>query len=134
MYYSKISYNFIEIITGDSDKEGHYYRFFSKLVTSPIPFPLQISFHLPAQFKLPVPRTFLHPFLHIFAAVLCNNSCNLTKQFRGCTFKHLAYLGSPKESLFAIHCLFCVAVQLVVILLNLAVVSVFDCLIRFCKG
>lgn len=129
MYYSKIFYNFIEIITGDSDKEGHYYRFFSKLVTSPIPFPLQISFHLPAQFKLPVPWGFLHPFLHIFETIICNNSGNLTEQFRGCAFKHLSDFVGSEESLFAIHCLFCVAVQLVVILLNLIVISIFDYLV-----
>ena len=46
----------------------------------------------------------------------------------------LLHLCSPKESLFAIHCLFCVPVQLMVILLNLAVISIFDCLVRVCKS
>ena len=66
--------------------------------------------------------------------MFCDNSGNLTKQFRGGTFKHLAYLSSSEKVLFAIHCLFCVSVQRMVILLNLTVISVFDCLIWICKS
>lgn len=51
-----------------------------KLLPLPFALPLQQSFRLPPHFKLPVPRAFLHPFLHIFETVFCNNSCNFTKQ------------------------------------------------------
>ena len=36
--------------------------------------------------------------------------------------------------LFTVGCLFCVAVQLMIIIFNLAVISVFDCLVRVCKS
>jgi len=42
--------------------------------------------------------------------------------------------SSSEKLLFTVGCLFCVAVQLMVIIFNLAVISVFHCLIRFCKG
>ena len=129
MYYSKIFYNFIEIITDDSDKEGHYYRFFQNLLPLPFPLSSQLYFRLAAQFKLPVPWAFLHPFLYVFTTVFCNNSCNLTKQLWCCTFEHLAYLSSSEKVLFTAGCLFCVAVQLMVIIFNLAVISVFDCFV-----
>lgn len=99
--------------------------------TLPLPFPFssKLPFCLATQFKLPVPWAFLHPFFYVFAAVFCDNSGNLTKQFRSCIFEHLAYLSSSEEMLFTVGCLFCVFVQHMVILLNLIVISVFDCLI-----
>lgn len=105
-----------------------------KLLPLPFALPLQLSFRLPPHFKLPVPRAFLYPFLHIFETVFCNNSCNFTKQLWRRTFKHLAYLSSSEKVLFTVDCLFCVSVQRIVILLNLAVISVFDCFVRVCKG
>lgn len=99
------------------------------ILSLPFPLSLQLPFCLASQFKLLVPRTFLHPFLYVFAAIFCNNSCNLIKQFRGRTFKHLAYLSSSEKVLFTVGCLFCLPVQLIIIIFNLTVISVFDCFV-----
>ncbi len=71
-----------------------------KLLSLPFPLHSQLPLRLPSQFELPVPRAFLHSFLYVFAAMFCYNSCNLIKQFRGGTFKHLAYLSSSEKSAF----------------------------------
>ena len=66
--------------------------------------------------------TSLQPCSAITPAILRSSS-------GGRTFKHLAYLSSSEKVFFTVGCLLCISVQQMVIIFNLAVISVFDCFI-----
>ena len=59
--------------------------------------------------------------------LFCINSCTSLKPCSAIT--PVILQNSSEKILFTVGCFFCITVQLVVILLNLTVISIFDCLI-----